>query len=127
MNLNKRFFASEARGIQSWCSDLWAMQYNLWKYNKETKVVPELAFAWAPDNIKNLEEINILHNAGIASTDQGGYSCFYKGKYVNGLNPFTDPQIEEILNNEESKKHCTWYYAYKLKQLGEKYPKLLTI
>ena len=127
MNLNKRFFASEAKGIQSWCSDLWAMQYNLWGYNKEVKVVKEMDFAWAPDNIKKLKEINILHNAGIASIDQGGYPCFYKGKYVNGLNPFTDPQIEEILNNEESKKHCTWYYAYKLKQLGEKYPKLLTI
>ena len=127
MTLNRKFFASESRGYQSWCSDLWAMQYNLWKYNKETKVVPELAFAWAPDNIKNLEEINILHNAGIASTEQGGYPCFYKGKYVDGSNPFIDPHLDVILNNEESKKHCTWYYAKKLRELSNKYPKLLTI
>lgn len=127
MNLNKRFFASESKGYQSWASDLWAVQYNLWKYGKTTKVVEPLNFSWAPDPISKLEQCNIFHNAGIASTDQGGYPCFYKGKYVNGLNPFTDPQLEEILNNEESKKHCTWYYAYKLKQLGEKYPKLLTI
>lgn len=127
MNLNKRFFASESKGYQSWASDLWAVQYNLWKYGKTTKVVEPLTFSWSPDPISKLEQCNIFHNAGIASTDQGGYPCFYKGKYVNGLNPFTDPQLDEILNNEESKKHCTWYYANKLRELSIKYPKLLTI
>lgn len=124
---NRIYFANESKGFQSWAADMWAVLWNLWYNDIETKVVPELTFAWASDNIKKLKEVNIFHNAGIASTDQGGYPCFYKGKYVNGLNPFTDPQLEEVLNNEESKKHCTWYYAYKLKQLGEKYPKLLTI
>jgi len=127
MNLNRKFFASESKGYQSWCSDLFSVQYNLWKYGKETKVVKEMDFSWAPDNIEKIKQCNIFHNAGIASTDQGGYPCFYKGKYVDGSNPFIDPQLDEILNNEESKKHCTWYYANKLKELSIKYPKLLTI
>ena len=124
---NRKYFASESKGYQSWAADMWAVLWNLWYNDIETKVVKSLDFAWAPDPISKLEQCNIFHNAGIASTDQGGYPCFYKGKYVDGSNPFTDPQLDEILNNEESKKHCTWYYANKLKELSIKYPKLLTI
>lgn len=127
MNLNRKFFASESKGYQSWCSDLFSVQYNLWKYEKETKVVKAMDFSWATDKIEKITTCNIFHNAGIASTEQGGYPCFYKGKYVDGSNPFIDPHLDVILNNEESKKHCTWYYAKKLRELSNKYPKLLTI
>lgn len=124
---NRKYFASENKGYQSWAADMWAVLWNLWYNDIETKVVKSLEFAWSPDPISKLEQCNIFHNAGIASIDQGGYPCFYKGKYVDGSNPFTDPQLDEILNNEESKKHCTWYYAKKLRELSIKYPKLLTI
>jgi len=63
----------------------------------------------------------ILHNAGIVSETGNGYPAFYKGKYHQGSDPTTDPQIEVILNNEQSQKFCTWHYTNKLKELGNKY------
>lgn len=124
---NRKYFANESKGFQSWASDMWSVLWNLWYNNIETKVVKTLEFAWAPDHLNKLEWCTIFHNAGIASIEQGGYPCFYKGKYVDGSNPFIDPHLDVILNNEESKKHCTWYYAKKLRELSNKYPKLLTI
>lgn len=117
---NKEFFKDENSGIQSWCADLWAVQYNLWRIGK-CKVLNDLAFAWATDPITKLDSHNILHNAGITGTEMNGYPCFYKGKYHQGSDPMRDPHLDAILNNEQSKKFCTWHYTEKLNQLKNKY------
>jgi hypothetical protein len=119
--INRDFFESEDRGIQSWCADLWAVQFNLWFFNKESRVAKELDFAWSTDPIEKLNTFPILHNAGIVSETGNGYPAFYKGKYHQGLSPFTDGYLQTVLNNENSKKHCTWYYTDKLNQLQKKY------
>jgi hypothetical protein len=119
LNFNKEFFKNENSGIQSWCADLWAVQYNLWRIG-ESKTVDELAFAWSTDPIAKLNTTPILHNAGITGTDMG-YPCFYKGKYHQGADPTKDAYLDVILKNEQSKKFCTWYYANKLKELSIKY------
>ena len=119
--MNKEYFKSEDAGIQSWCADLWAVQFNLWFFKKESKVTKELDFAWSPDPISKLNTHPILHNAGIGSIEQNGAPCFYKGKYHQGLDPTKDPYIDVILNNEKSKQFCTWYYTSKLKELKNKY------
>lgn len=115
--INKDFFESEEKGFQSWCADMWAVVWNLWLRDKETKVIPEMNFSWSNDPIEKLETHPILHNAGISS-DFMPYPCFYKGKYHSGKNPQLDPHIEVILSSEESKKHCTYYYAEKLSKLA---------
>lgn len=120
LNVNSEFYENENKGIQSWCADLWAIQLNLW-IDREVKAAPELSFAWACDNIDALKEKGIFHNAGITDENMSNRLNFYKGKYINGLSPFSDPIIEQILNNEESKKYCTWYYTNKIKQLKLKY------
>jgi hypothetical protein len=120
-NINREFFESENKGFQSWCADMWAILWNLWLRKQETKCIQEMAFAWAPDPLSKLETHTIYHNAGIAGDMQDNYPCFYKGKYHQGGNPFLDTQIDIVLNHEESKKHCTWYYANKLKELNNKY------
>ena len=119
--MNKEFFKDENSGIQSWCADLWAVQFNLWFFNRESKVVKELDFAWSTDPISRLKTHPILHNAGIVSEEGNGYPAFYKGKYHQGKNPFEDPHLETVLNNEESKKHCTHFYVTQLLALKEKY------
>jgi len=119
--VNREFFKHENSGFQSWCADMWAVLWNLWLRDQETRVVPELAFAWSTDPIKKLETHTILHNAGIVSETGNGYPAFYKGKYHMGSDPTKDPNLDMILNNEQSKKYCTWFYASKLNELKNKY------
>ena len=117
LEINRNYFKDEDSGIQSWCADLWAVQFNLWFFNKESKTVKELDFAWSTDSISKIDTYPILHNAGIVSETGNGYPAFYKGKYHIGTDPTKDPYLQVILNNEESKKYCTWYYTNKLNKL----------
>ena len=121
LQVNKEFFKNENAGIQSWCADLWAVQFNLWYRNQETKIVKELDFAWATDPLSKLAKVAIFHNAGIVSDTANGYPAFYKGKYHQGTDPFKDPHLQVVLENEESKKHCTHFYLKHLLELKEKY------
>ena len=118
--VNREFFKNENAGFQSWCADMWAVLWNLWLREQETKVVDELAFAWAPDPLKKLETHTILHNAGITGTEMG-HPVFYKGKYHLGQDPTKDPHLDVVLTNEKSQNYCTWYYAKKLDELRNKY------
>ena len=129
--INKQFFPSENKGFQKWTSDMWAVLWNLWLMGHETKVVPELDFAWVHDPIEKLQKCTIYHNAGATAThtiirDREGketsrYPIFYKGKYHRGEDPTIDPHLQDVLNHEETKKHCTWHYSYKLWELKRKY------
>jgi hypothetical protein len=78
---------------------MFSVLWNLWFQNQETKVVPELNFAWSTDPIGKLEETTILHNAGIVSENGNGYPAFYKGKYHQGSNPMEDPHLMKSLKN----------------------------
>lgn len=118
--VNREYFKDENSGYQSWCADMWAVLWNLWARKQEAKVVSELDFAWSTDSISKLETCTILHNAGISSNNMG-YPAFYKGMYIQGVDPTKDIHLNIILNSEESKKYCTWYYANKLKELSNKY------
>lgn len=119
--INKEFFESEDKGFQSWCADMWAVLWNLWVREKEVKVIDEMGFSWAPDPVEKLKTHPIFHNAGIVSTHMDGYACFYKAKYHVGGDPTKDPHLDVVLNDKESQKRCTWYYANELKKLSNKY------
>lgn len=122
LEVNKEFFESENKGIQSWCADLWAVQFNLWFHNKEVRVVSELNFAWSTDPITRLQTYKILHNAGITSPVMNKVPSFFKGLYHNGGNPFNKGEhLYQVLESEESQKLCTGYYANKLNELNNKY------
>lgn len=120
-SVNKDYFESENKGFQAWCADMWSLLWNLWLRGQETKVIPEMAFAWATDSIDKLKTHTIFHNAGITNTIMDGAPCFYKGKYHQGSDPMVDPFLDEVLNDERSKKKCTWFYASKLDELRKKY------
>ena len=119
--INKDFFVSEAKGFQSWCADMWAVLWNLWFNDQETRVIPEMEFAWSTDPISKLESTTILHNAGVTSAWMNQQPYFYKGKYHQGMDPTTDKHLERVLENEHTKTKCNWYYANELKQLKETY------
>lgn len=120
-NVNKEFFESESKGFQAWCADMWAVLWNIWKTEKEAKIVSEMAFAWSSDNINSLDDKGILHNAGITGLTQGDIPVFYKGVYHQGKHPFQDPHVELVYNNEKSKTLCNHYYVSKLIELKDKY------
>lgn len=119
--INKEFFVSEAKGFQSWCSDMWAVLWNLWFYEGETKVVKEMDFAWSTDSISRLESATIMHNAGVTASVMNSTPYFFKGKYHQGLDPTKDEHLEVVLKDEKAKQTCNWYYAKKLKDLKEQY------
>lgn len=121
-NINEQFFENESKGFQSWCADMWAVLWNVWKRGGQTINAPEMEFAWSSDGIQKLERTTILHNAGITDPFMGGaYPAFYKGTYHTGKDPFNDPHLQDVLNNETSKKHCTHYYLQQLLELKKKY------
>ena len=120
--VNREFFKNENSGFQSWCADMWSVLWNIWLQNGETKVIPEMEFSWSSDPISKLEKTGILHNAGITDKRMGGsYPAFYKGAYHMGLDPFTDPHLQEVINNETTKKYCNHYYATQLVEIKNKY------
>jgi hypothetical protein len=119
--VNKTYFESESKGTQSWCSDMFALLWGLWARGQEVKVIKEMDFAWAPDPIEKLNTHPLYHNAGITGELLDGVPYFYKGKYHTGSNPFIDPQLQLVINDERSKKKCTWFYANALNELGKKY------
>jgi hypothetical protein len=123
--INRIYFESENKGFQSWCADMWAVLWNLWNLNQETKIVPELDFAWSSNPKTILEKYTILHNAGLSGdyydNGQEKFPVFYKGKYINGSNPFADPHLHEVFMSPISWKYCTHFYTEKLFELQKKY------
>ena len=120
-HINKQFFASEEKGFQSWCADMWAVLWNLWLRDIETKNISEMDFSWASDPIEKVHKLGMFHNAGITKRDMDGYPAFYKGLYHTGKDPFRDTHMEIVLNDENSKKRGTHYYVTKLIELKNKY------
>jgi hypothetical protein len=119
-HVNSIFFASEEKGFQSWCADMWAVLWNLWLRDQETKNIPEMDFSWASDPIEKVHKLGMFHNAGIISRDMG-YPAFYKGIYHTGKDPFKDTHLDVVYNDEQSKKHGTHYYVTKMFELKSKY------
>lgn len=119
--INEEFFESENKGFQSWCADMWAVLWNLWLREYETKIIPEMNFTWSSDNISKLETTGIFHNAGIGSKYMGDIPVFYKGEYHLGKSPFSDPHLELVYNNEQNKTLANSFYVSKLINLKQKY------
>ena len=80
--------------IQFWTAEMWSLLWNLWLLNYDTKVVDDLNFSWATDNLKVYEERPILHMAGV--TDNLKSNKFYKGEYIT---------IDPILKLKENPSH----------------------
>lgn len=78
-SVNTKYFSSEVEGFQSWCADMWALNFAQWRKGMVTNVTKELDFSWATDNIDTYNKKPIFHNAGAT---RGG-PIFYKGEWIN--------------------------------------------
>lgn len=94
LNTQKKLENPQYHELQIWCADMWAVLWNAWIRGYETKVVPEMDFCWATEDISNWETKTIFHNAGVTC------SCgrqFYKADYRERL-PY-DIDIKNYRNN----------------------------
>lgn len=89
--------------IQIWCADMWGVLWNLWKRNKQTKIIKELDFLWSVTPKNRWHDNFIYHNAGVTAEMQ---NLFFKGKYINEL---------PDLNLNIDSKNCSYNY-YKILQ-----------
>jgi hypothetical protein len=103
MMIYQRKFPINPGQIQFWTAEMWSVLWNLWLNNYKTKVVDELGFSWATDNIDKYEKYPILHMAGV--TDDLKNTKFYKGDYIN-VNPIeklkTNPKHFEYVDPKSS-------------------------
>lgn len=71
MNLHfmkgKSSLERETNGWQSWCADMWAIQFILWKNKKTILCPPQMDFSWSTDEISNWGKRTIYHDAGSAT------------------------------------------------------------
>ena len=81
MLIYQRKFPINPGQIQFWTAEMWSVLWNLWLHNFKTKVVNELSFSWATDNVDVYKKHPILHMAGV--TDDLKKTKFYKGDFIN--------------------------------------------
>jgi hypothetical protein len=105
-NINRKYFESEEKGFQSWCADIFCMNFLLWHRGFTTATPSELDFAWATDSSDRWHHMNIYHDAGA-----NGGEMFLKRKteYVNNIStPFQD-NLSFV-----SDKYCYWHYVQEI-------------
>lgn len=78
-SINRKYFPNEPSGFQSWCADMWAVNFALWKRGKVTNVTPLLDFSWATDTEETYLKKPIFHNAGANGKQPG---VFYKARWM---------------------------------------------
>lgn len=76
----------EDNGFQSWCADMHAVLFNLWKRGHHTHTPKELNFSWATDEITRWDETYVFHNSGIAP----GIFNKRDPDYINNILTFFD-------------------------------------
>lgn len=79
-SINKTYFTDENKGFQSWCADMWAINFEMWRRGQKTEVTPELDFSWGSDPMTTYLKKPIFHNAGVTAGMPG---LFYKGAWIN--------------------------------------------
>ena len=92
--------------LQIWCADMWAVLWNLWKINKDTKVHEKLNFSWSVNNVKEWHVNALYHNAGVTAKSK---DLFFKGKYIKEM-----PDLK--LNEGLDKTKCSYNYYLLLQQ-----------
>lgn len=113
--INRRLFESENKGYQSWCVDMWAVLWNLWKRDQPTFIPPEMDFAHATDDIEKWDKLYLYHDAGANNNTP---DLFFKRAqpYVdNERTPFEDDL--SYVNNTK----CSFLYKEEMEKIKQKY------
>lgn len=117
LNYQKEFPINTGQ-IQSWTAEMWAVLWNLWLYEYETKIIEDFNFSWATCSVDDYNSKNILHLAGV--TEDLKTTKFYKGDYIN-INPIdklkqNKNHFDYIDNNSSTVKYIENMKSYIKKQ-----------
>jgi hypothetical protein len=96
--------------LQIWCADMWAILWGGWMRGYNTKIIPEMDFCWATDDVSKWYARYIFHNAGVVEGQKD--SLFYKGQFTNKL-PYND-NLEKY-----SQTKASWKYVEIIKEVKE--------
>ena len=132
MDVNQKYMKGapgndkENNGIQSWCADMFAVQWLLWADNQKCICPEELNFSWSTDKIE--QKNYILHNAGITSdgsirvtkdnravrNEKGDVTfvnapAFFKRAFISSFPPKL--HLINIITPSESRNYFTSVYA----------------
>jgi len=113
---NRRFPINGGE-IQFWTAEMWSLLWNLWGDGKETKIINELNFSWATDNLDIYNQRPILHMAGVTEDLKG--DKFYKGDYIN-INPLDKLKEDENYFNYVDNNSSTIKYIEVMKSIIKK-------
>jgi hypothetical protein len=116
MDYQRRFPINPGQ-IQFWTAEMWSVLWNLWYLGKETKIIKELNFSWATDNLTIYDSRPILHMAGV--TEDLKNTKFYKGDYIN-VNPLDKIREDENFFNYIDKNSSTIKYIEVMKSVVKK-------
>jgi hypothetical protein len=96
--------------IQKWTADMWAVLWNAWYFEHDSKVVPEMDFAWPTQPIDRWEKHTIFHNAGVNNDKE---DMFFKGAYINKF-PY-DIKLEQF-----SGEKCSYKYVKEILETSKR-------
>lgn len=114
--VNKKFFASENDGFQSWCADMWSVLWNLWRRGVETETPKTLDFAWATDPIEKWDQVNIYHDAGVGGENT---SYLFNKNDLIYKNNITTPFQSDL--SHVSKDYASSRYVDEINKVKQKY------
>lgn len=88
--------------IQYWCSDMWALLWNLIIFNKNPHIDKQLDFCFATDKYDKINSVSIYHNAGV--TKDKSDIIFYKGDFIK-----KEPYFEDF--SKYSPNYSSYFYV----------------
>lgn len=131
-DINKNFMKGQTwqeksdKGLQAFCSDMWAVLFTILGKGGQIRAPKELDFAWSSDRTERLKTTCWTHNAGITSDEKiriafeknedgtnkfEDCKMFYKGAYLD-KSPFDDLQyLQELSNDSGNQKFCNNIYV----------------
>ena len=79
LNAEKKKADPTHHELQIWAADMWAILWNAWLLGYSTKIIPEMDFCWATDDISQWDKKCIFHNAGVTHSSKNEF--FYKADF----------------------------------------------
>ena len=116
MDYQKRFPISPGE-IQFWTAEMWSLLWNLWYFNKKTKITDKLSFSWATEGITEYNNNPILHMAGV--TPDLKTTKFFKGDFIN-VNPLEKLKEDENFFDYIDENSSTKKYIEVMKEIVKK-------